>query len=107
MQPGEACALMVEGYHSGLSAGEHRVSVKLVEVATRRTLQQLHQDVSVDESGTFSKLLFREFNALNQPGVYAMEINVARKRLISSLVNNSALPERRNSSLWLCLRPSP
>ncbi|MCC6512306.1 MAG: hypothetical protein IT423_24625 [Pirellulaceae bacterium] len=92
---GDPCSLSVEGYQTGLAAGDYRVHVKLVEGATGRAVSQLHHDISLDDSGNFIVPTFKDIQLPARGGVYAFDISIQKRRLISSLMSTASLVDRR------------
>lgn len=92
---GDSANLIVEGYRTGLAAGDYRVSAKLQEAGNERAIVQLHHDMTVDEQGSFAPANFTGMSLPERAGVYSIELTVARRRLINSLMPGQTLPTRR------------
>ncbi len=92
---GDAGNVMVEGYRTGLAAGDYRLNLRLQEAGIDRALVQLHHDITVDDQGSFASTNFNAIELPQRAGVYAFDVSIVRKRLINSLMSNATLPNRR------------
>lgn len=92
---GESANLLVEGYRTGLAAGDYRVNLRLQESGSDRGLLQLHKDITIDDQGSFSSVQFPNMSLPDRPGAYGFEISVTKRRLINSLIGNATIPTRR------------
>ncbi len=92
---GDIANLVVEGHRTGLPAGDYRVHVRMFAIDDDRPITQLHQDIVVDDQGSFPNTLFSSITPPTQPGVYYFDVTVQRRRLINNLMSNAALPVRR------------
>lgn len=92
---GERCTLSVEGYANDLSAGQHRLNVRMLEEATNRVVATFQRDVEIDQFGCFDSQTFNDFTPPARAGVYCFEIGVQRRRLINSFINAIAVADRK------------
>ena len=95
LRMGDSANLIVEGYRTGLAAGDYRLNARLQEVGHDRTAVQLHHDITIDDQGSFAPANFTGLAVPDRPGVYAIDLTVVRRRLINSLMTTATLPVRR------------
>lgn len=95
LQLGDAANLSVDGYRTGLAAGDYRVNVRLLESGSDRSLVQQNQDITVDDKGSFATANFTGITLPESPGVYSLDVTLVRRRLINSLMSGSSIPNRR------------
>lgn len=93
--PGERCTLTVEGYCNKLSAGEHRLNVRLFDLAGDRVVENFQRDVQVNDQGSFSPQTISDIELPTQPGVYSFEIGIQRRRLINSFISAIGVADRK------------
>ncbi len=95
LQLGDSANVSIDGYRTGLSAGDYRVNVRLSESGSDRSILQQSQDVAVDDQGSFASVNFTGLALPERPGVFYVDVSIARRRLINSLMNGSGIPNRR------------
>ncbi|MGN6546727.1 MAG: hypothetical protein ACTHK7_16855, partial [Aureliella sp.] len=93
--PDEKCALTVEGYCNKLNAGEYRLNVRLFDLARDRVVASFQRDVDVNDQGSFPAQTLSDIALPSEPGAYAFEIGVQRRRLINSFINAIGVADRK------------
>ncbi len=93
--PSDRCALLVEGYRNDLPAGEYRIQLRLLENGSGKVVGSWQQDVDIDGDGSFQQQTFNDLTVPTKAGVYAFDVALQRKRLISSFINTPATSNRR------------
>ncbi len=94
LSPGEKLQLRVSGNRTGLGMGDYRLSIRTIDAATSKIVQQQTKDVSLNELGSFDSLNIN-LPVPNIAGVFQLEFSLHKRRFINSLVGMNGSPSRK------------
>ncbi len=97
----------VEGYRTGLAAGEYLLQASLIDEATGGVVNKGDEkSITVNELGSFDQA-FVEVSLPNAEGAYSVEIHIQKKRFLNALVSTPPALKRRIELVTFDFRANP